>query len=141
MKTNSIASKFRDLYQKVSIVRQTNKVHLLQMRLSLSELKVIIMDEISMLVNTALLQINHLFQMTELTEIMRRKNDQPFTELLNRFRTASQTDEDIQSIQSRSMNPLDNNYPLDVLHTWAENIPITNKTMQNYNNLRDPCFS
>ena len=82
----------------------------------------------------------HLFQMTELTEIMRRKNDQPFTELLNRFRTASQTDEDIQSIQSRSMNPLDNNYPLDVLHTWAENIPITNKTMQNYN-LRDPCFS
>lgn len=79
--------------------------------------------------------------MTELTEIMRRKNDQPFTELLNRFRTASQTDEDIQSIQSRSMNLLDNNYPLDVLHIWAEKIPITNKTMQNYSNLRDPCFS
>ena len=41
------------------------------------------------------------FKMIELTEIMRQRNDQAFTELLNRVRTASQTDDDIKIIQSR----------------------------------------
>ena len=54
-------------------MRQTNKVHLLQMRLSLSELKLIIMDEISMLVNTALLHINQ-----RLKEIFGTSNSQLF---------------------------------------------------------------
>lgn len=39
------------------------------------------------------------FKMIELTENMRQKDDQPFTLLLNRFRTASQTEADIQCIQ------------------------------------------
>ena len=43
-----------------------------------------------------------LFKMIELTEIIRQKDDQPFTELLNRFRTASQTEEDIKVIQSKA---------------------------------------
>ena len=43
------------------------------------------------------------FKMIELTEIMRQKDDQPFTELLNRFRTGTQTEADIQCIQSRSV--------------------------------------
>ena len=47
------------------------------------------------------------FKMIELTEIMRQKNDQAFTELLNRVRTASQTDNDIKIIQSRSISPSD----------------------------------
>ena len=54
-----------------------------------------------------------------------------FTELLNRFRTALQTDEDIRSIQSRSINPSDDNYPLNVVHIWAENKPVTE-----YNNMK-----
>lgn len=54
-------------------MRQTNKVHLLQMRLSLSELKLIIMDEISMLVNTALFHINQ-----RLKEIFGTSNSQLF---------------------------------------------------------------
>ena len=54
-------------------MRQTNKDHLLQMRLSLSELKLIIMDEISMLVNTALLHINQ-----RLKEIFGTSNSQLF---------------------------------------------------------------
>ena len=37
--------------------------------------------------------------MIELTEIMRQKDDQPFTELLNRIRTGTQTEADIQCIQ------------------------------------------
>ena len=61
--------------------------------------------------------------MIELVDIMRQKDDQPFAELLNRFRTASQTEEDIQCIQSRAIDPSDNNYPSDALHIWAENTP------------------
>ncbi|XP_068737239.1 uncharacterized protein [Montipora capricornis] len=55
---------------------------------------------------------------------MRQKNDQPFAELLNRFRTASQTEEDIKCIQSRSIDLSDVNYPSDALHIWAENNPV-----------------
>lgn len=47
----------------------------------------------------------HLFTMIELVDIMRQKDDQPFAELLNRFRTASQTEEDIQCNQSRAIDP------------------------------------
>ena len=39
-------------------------------------------------------------KMVELTEIMRQKNDKAFTELLNRIRTASHTEDDIKVIQS-----------------------------------------
>ncbi|XP_068738034.1 ATP-dependent DNA helicase PIF1-like [Montipora capricornis] len=62
--------------------------------------------------------------MIELVDIMRQKDDQPFSELLNRFRTATQTEEDIKCIQSRSIDPSDVNYPSDALHIWAENNPV-----------------
>ena len=153
------------------------------MRMSLSELKLIIIDEISMVANTTLLHIHqrlkeifgtnnsqlfagisiiavgdmyqlppirkkpvfenyknevynlyhpwHLFTMIELIEIMRQKDDQPFAELLNRFRTGSQTEEDIRCIQSRSIDPSDDNYPSDALHIWAENSPVNE-----YNNTK-----
>ena len=45
--------------------------------------------------------------MIELTKNMRQKDDQPFTELLNRFRTASQTESNIQYFQSRLVHPED----------------------------------
>ena len=54
--------------------------------------------------------------MIELTTNMRQKDDQPFTELLNRFRTASQREGDIQCIQSRLVCPRDTDYP--VLYFW-----------------------
>ena len=63
--------------------------------------------------------------MIELTEEMRQKGDQPFTELLNRFRTGTQTEADIHCIQSISISPSDSiNYPHDALHVWAENQPV-----------------
>lgn len=49
-------------------------------------------------------------KMIELTEIMRQKDDQPFTELLNRFRTASQTEEDEKVIQSKTSFSTNANY-------------------------------
>ena len=58
--------------------------------------------------------------MIELTKNMRQKDDQPFTELLNRFRTASQTEGDIQCIQSyRLVHPENTDYPVSIaLHFW-----------------------
>ena len=68
--------------------------------------------------------------MIELVEIMREKDDQPFIELLNRLRVAQHTEADIRSIQSRAIDVNDkNNYPLNELHVWAENIPV-----MDYNN-------
>ncbi|CAB3995695.1 ATP-dependent DNA helicase PIF1 [Paramuricea clavata] len=64
------------------------------------------------------------FKMTELTEIMRQKNDRAFTELLNRIRTASHTENDIKVINSRCITPSNPNYPSDALHIWAENTPV-----------------
>ena len=46
----------------------------------------------------------HCFKMIELDEIMRQKGDLKFTELLNRCRTASQTEEDINCIQGKSVS-------------------------------------
>ena len=62
--------------------------------------------------------------MIELTEIMRQKDDQAFTELLNRFRTATQTDEDIQCIESRVISPDDSNYPSDALHIYGQKMHL-----------------
>ena len=69
----------------------------------------------------------HLFRMTELIENMRSKDDQPFVEMLNRFRTATQTEEDINIINSRSIDlihPDDPQYPSDAIHIYAENKPV-----------------
>lgn len=164
-----------------------------QMRLSLCELKLIIIDEISMVGNTTLLHIHqrlkeifdtnnsqlfagisiialgdlyqlppiqrklvfdnyandafnlchpwHAFEMIELTEIVRQKNDQPFTELLNRFRTGAQTDEDICCIQSRTISSLDSNYPSDALHIWAENIPVDQHNHAKLAQILKPMFT
>ncbi|KXJ10338.1 ATP-dependent DNA helicase PIF1 [Exaiptasia diaphana] len=147
-----------------------------QLRLFLSELRLIIVDEISMVGNTTLLHIHqrlqeifatpasklfagisiiaggdfyqlppirkkpvfenfnidthnlchpwHLFRMTELIDNMRSKDDQPFVEMLNKFRTASQTEQDIKHIQSRSIQPEAENYPSDAIHIYAENKPV-----------------
>ena len=59
--------------------------------------------------------------MIELTEIMRQKDDQPFANLLNRFRrTASQTEDDMKVIKLRFVSPTDPNYPSHPLHVFAE---------------------
>ena len=145
----SIPKESGDFAPKMSDQKRT------QLRLTLSELKLIIVDEISMVANTTLLHIHqrlkeifntpnselfagisfiavgdlyqlppirrravfenfkndtfnlchpwNAFKMIELTEIMRQKDDKQFAELLNRIRTGTQTEADIQCIQSRSI--------------------------------------
>ena len=46
---------------------------------------------------------------------MRKKDDQPFTELLSRLRTASQTEGDNHSIKSRLMHPKDTEYTVSIV--------------------------
>ena len=163
-----------------------------QMRLTLSELKLIIIDEVSMVSNIMLLHIHQrlkeicgssssqlfagisiiavgdlyqlppirrkpifekfkndaynlyhpwqVFKMIELTEIMRQKDDQQFVDLLNRFRTASQTEGDLNCINSRSIIPLTKHYPLDALHIWAENNPVNEHNNKQLENLSAALF-
>ena len=163
-----------------------------QLRLSFSELKLIIIDEISMVRNITLLHIHQrlqqvfgtgnlqlfagisiiavgdlyqlppirrklvfqnykndthnlyhpwqVFTMIELTEIMRQKDDQPFTELLNRIRTGTHTEEDVKCINSRSVSPSDDNYPSDALHIWAENNPVSEHNNKQLDQISKPLF-
>ena len=81
-----------------------------------------------------------MFQIKELTEIMRQKHDQKFSEVLNRFRTASQTEEDIKYINSRSISVSTDNYPSDALHIWAENDPVNEHNNNKLEQLNTPLF-
>jgi hypothetical protein len=163
-----------------------------QYRISLKDLKLIIIDEISMIGNITLLHIHQrlkeifgvsstdlsagisiiavgdlyqlppikkkaifddyknethnlchpwgVFKMVELTEIMRQKNDKAFTELLNRIRTASHTEDDIKVIQSRCITTSDPNYPSDALHIWAENTPVNEHNQKKLETIQSPLF-
>ena len=161
------------------------------LRQSLSELRLIVVDELSMISNNKLLHIHqrlkeifgtsvsklfadisiicvgdfyqlppirekpvfcnysndlcnvmhpwHVFKMIELTQIMRQIGDHCFTELLNRIRIAKQSEEDISTIQSRSVDLSDtNNYPLNELHVWAENKPVTEYNNQRLEEISSP---
>lgn len=61
------------------------------------------------------------FQILELTEIQRQKNDNRFASLLNRVRTGDQTDEDIALLNSRQTSPTIKNYPQHATHIFAYN--------------------
>ena len=163
-----------------------------QMRVSMSELKLIIIDEISMVSNITLVHIHQrlleifgfsssqlfaglsviavgdlyqlppinrkpvfseyktktrnlyhpwqVFTMIELTEIMRQKDDQHFAELLNRFRTGSQTNKDLNCINSRLISPSADNYPVDALHIWTENVPVNEYNNKRLEQLSSPLF-
>ena len=76
--------------------------------------------------------------MIELTEVMRQKNDHQFTDLLNRFWTASHTEEDIKTIQSKSWSLSDDDYPTNVLYIWAESKPVDDHNMRLLQNLPTP---
>ena len=160
-----------------------------QLRMSLAELKLIIIDEVSMVANTTLLNIHqrlkeifvtpnsklfagvsilavgdlyqlppirknpvfenykndgynlchpwHVFKMIELIEVMRQKDDKEFTDLLNRIRTASQSQDDIKCLQSKSVSSGDN-YPTNALHIWAENKPVDEHNTKHLQNLSAP---
>ena len=64
------------------------------------------------------------FQMIELNEIMRQRNDSAFGELLYRVRTAECTNDDLSVLQSREILPDSPNYPSHVLHVYRLNVDV-----------------
>ena len=73
------------------------------------------------------------FKFTELTQIMRQKDDKRFAELLNRVRTNSCTEEDIKLLKSRIISADSSDYPFESLHvytTW-KNVNKYNAKMMN----------
>ena len=71
---------------------------------------------------------------------MRQKDDQKSEKVLNRFRTASQTEEHIKYINSRSISVSTKNYPSDALHIWAENDPVNEHNNIKLEQLNTPLF-
>ena len=74
--------------------------------------------------NSELLNLCHPwrdFTMIELTEIMQQKDDHCFAELLNRLRTRTFSDDDIEILKSRIITADNPSYPWDALHVFAEN--------------------
>ena len=71
--------------------------------------------------------------MIELDQIMHQQRDDKFTELLNRVRIRSLTDEDHTILSERIVKKSDNNYPREAMHICAENKPADahNKTCLN----------
>ena len=68
------------------------------------------------------------FHIFELTEIMRQKEDKSFAETLNRLRTASHTDKDIDLLQSRLITRSQSLLMPDIPHFYT-----TNKNKDEYN--------
>ena len=73
------------------------------------------------------------FKIAELTEVMRQQGDNAnkFIDLLNNVRVDTLTEADEELLQSKFISKNDANYPLDALHLYAENNPVTehNKMM------------
>ena len=76
---------------------------------------------------------NTYFDMYELTEIMRQKDDQKYAELLNRLREGNHTAADIKELQKRMICSSDPMYPLDAPHIFRTNAEVNsyNETVFN----------
>ena len=70
-----------------------------------------------------ILPLWRLFKIAELNEVMRQKGDTVFIDLLNKVRVGN-IDAEVESIlKSRFLLKHHPNYPVNAMHTWAENAP------------------
>lgn len=78
----------------------------------------------------------YVFAMIELMEIMKQKDDKQITKLLNRFRTGSQTEHNINCINFRSISPLDDNKTIiHQMHcTFGQKMMLSMSTTTNNSN-------
>ena len=63
----------------------------------------------------------NLFQIVELTEVQRQKNDHEFASMLNRVRIGTHIQEDIDALNARQVALTENCYPMDVTHIFPHN--------------------
>ena len=69
------------------------------------------------------LWVDH-FIMHELTQVMRQRDDQAFSELLCRVRTNTCTADDVKILKSREITTDSANYPTQALHVYRLNIDV-----------------
>ncbi|WAR11596.1 PIF1-like protein, partial [Mya arenaria] len=74
------------------------------------------------------------FSYIELSQIMRQADDQTFSEMLNRVRTASHSAEDISALKTRLVNKGEVNLD-DFLHVFATNAQVDAHNMERLNRL------
>ena len=73
--------------------------------------------------------------MIELTEVMRQRGDNAFSELLCRVRTNSCTFDDIKMLKSREITAYAANYPTQALHVYRLNADVDTRNSLMLNNL------
>ena len=66
------------------------------------------------------------FQMFELSEVMRQREDKDFAEILNRIREGKHTEADIAVLKKRILNlsPQHPDYPMNSTHLFSTNIAV-----------------
>ena len=69
-----------------------------------------------------LMSLWNLFEISELTEVMRQRGDGNFIDLFNHMRIAELNDSNVSLLRSKFIKPNDK-YPQDTLHIFAENAP------------------
>jgi hypothetical protein len=138
-------------------------------RISLKDLKLIIIDEISMVGNITLLhthqRLKEIFGVSstdlfagisiiavgdlyQLPPIKKKAIFDDYKMETNNlchpwrvfYRTASHTEDDIKVLQSRCITPSDPNYPSDALHIWAENAPVNEHNQTKLETIQAPLF-
>ena len=78
------------------------------------------------------------FQMFELSEVMRQREDKDFAEILNRIREGKHTEADIEVLKKRILNlsPQHANYPIDSTHLFSTIWQLINIIMTFFINLQ-----
>lgn len=80
------------------------------------------------------------FQIMELKEIQRQKNDTTFALLLNRVRDGTHTDEDMKILQGRVIHRSDVDYPTDATHIFAYNKDVLEHNLDRLQYLQSTKF-
>ena len=80
-------------------------------------------DEIDKIDRLLSLNFRHIFQLADLTEVMRQKGDAEFINLLNKIRIGD-IDADVQQkLKARFVNETADKYPQNAVHFFVENYP------------------
>lgn len=75
------------------------------------------------------------FNLHELDDIMRQKDDTDFADMLCRIRTGTHTAEDINMLRSREVDTADECYPDDALHVYAMNVDVDRRNEKKLSSL------
>ncbi|CAG2198023.1 unnamed protein product [Mytilus edulis] len=78
------------------------------------------------------------FSLYELTDIMRQKDDFKFTELLNRIRNATFTNEDIEVLKRRGTTIHSLKHPIDCLHVYSTNAKVDQHNTKMLSTSKEP---